>query len=294
MKVIEFARIATLCVAGLCALPLAANDADPLAQVDHLNVVYSASNADAVNGFYGTALGLRRKPDINMPSGGQMIRYLGGVSELKFIVSQTDLPTMSGEAGDARGIRLLALLLPLAEQDGILQRLAEGGYVVPQMTTRRTEQGVFRYSFGMSYDGDGNQVELVFLDDKAPQSAFAQAQFGLSVSDVAAMDEFLTQVLHYRPVVVEGRIHRYELGKSQIKFWQVPGDLPSWTGAPSQITGMSLVQSIVPDVLAVRKAVLARGGKIHTEPFALGELASIMFVEGPDGILFEFAGPLIK
>ena len=58
--------------------------------------------------------------------------------------------------------------------------------------------------------------------------------------------------------------------------------------------GMNLVQFIVPDVDAVRTTVLERGGKIHTEPFALGTLATIMFVEGPDGILFEFAGPLLE
>ena len=55
---------------------------------------------------------------------------------------------------------------------------------------------------------------------------------------------------------------------------------------------MSLVQFLVPDVASVRETIVARGGKIHTEPIALGKLATIMFVEGPDGILFEFAGPL--
>jgi predicted enzyme related to lactoylglutathione lyase len=58
--------------------------------------------------------------------------------------------------------------------------------------------------------------------------------------------------------------------------------------------GMNLIQFIVPDVDAVRAEVVARGGKIHTEPFPLGQIATIMFVEGPDGILFEFAGPLAQ
>ena len=65
-------------------------------------------------------------------------------------------------------------------------------------------------------------------------------------------------------------------------------------GGPFDKIGMNLVQFLVPDVDAVRKTVLERGGKIHTEPFALGKLATIMFVEGPDGILFEFAGPLLE
>ena len=45
---------------------------------------------------------------------------------------------------------------------------------------------------------------------------------------------------------------------------------------------------------AVRTTVLQRGGKIAREPFALGKLATIMFVEGPDGILFEFVGPMLE
>ena len=200
---------------------------------------------------------------------------------------------MSGGAGDARGIRLMALLLPLKKQEGILIRLEESRYESPVMTIRRTEAGKFRYAFGMIYDGDGNQVEIVFLDDTTPAEVFQQVQVGLSVSDHAPMDHFLTNVLMYKPVVTNDRIHRYEMGQSQIKFWEVPAELPSMTGGPFDKTGMNLVQAIVPDVEAVRTAVLARGGKIHTEPFPLGTLATIMFVEGPDGILFEFAGPLL-
>ena len=36
----------------------------------------------------------------------------------------------------------------------------------------------------------------------------------------------------------------------------------------------------------------SRGGKIHTEPYFVGDLAIIMIVEGPDGILVEFGAAL--
>lgn len=289
-------RLRKLCaiVLTLTASAALADGAPSATQVEHLNIVYSVTDADAVHEFYGDILGLPRIPDIQLPADRVMVRYLGGVSELKFIVTGDDLPQMDGGATTARGIRLLALLLPLKEQDGILERLAQKGFEVPELTVRKTDEGVFRYAFGMIYDPDGNQVEIVFLDNSVPEATFQQAQFGLSVSNLAAMDDFLTNVLGYRPVVTEGAIHRYEMGRTQLKFWEVSSDLPAWNGGPSDIRGMSLIQSIVPDVDAVRAAVVERGGKIHTEPFALGSLATIMFVEGPDGILFEFAGPLLN
>ncbi len=285
-------------VLGACLMVLGVGSAVPdegasPTQVDHLNIVFSATDADAVNEFYGEILGLKRVTDIPFPNDQYMIRYMAGVTEVKFIITGQDLPKMSGKAGDARGIRLLALLLPITEQAGILQRLGDSVYEVPNMTVRKTEAGAFRYSFGMVYDGDGNQVEIVFLAEDTPANYFQQAQIGLSVSNYAAMDQFLKDVLQYKPVVTEGDIHRYEMGKSQIKFWEVSKDLPAWNGSPMEKTGMNLVQAIVPDVDAARTAVVARGGKIHTEPFPLGSLATIMFVEGPDGILFEFAGPLL-
>jgi len=263
-------------------------------QVDHLNIVFSVSDAAAVHEFYGEILGLQRIPDIQFPDDQYMIRYLGGASELKFIVTGQDLPRMAGGAGNARGIRLLALLLPLSEQAGILERLADAGRVVPNVTVRENDAGEFRYAFAMVYDGDDNQVELVFLAQSTPEEVFQQAQIGLSVSNHAPMDDFLSNVLHYIPIVTEGRIHRYDMGSSQLKFWEVSADLPAWNARPTDKIGMNLIQAIVPDVAAVRSAVLARGGTIHTEPFALGTLATIMFVEGPDGILFEFAGPLLE
>jgi catechol 2,3-dioxygenase-like lactoylglutathione lyase family enzyme len=288
-------RLLKICasVLALTACAALADGAPAATQVEHLNIVYSVTDADAIHEFYGEILGLTRIPDIQLPADRLMIRYMGGVTELKFIVSGDDLPQMAGGATEARGIRLLALLLPLTEQEGILHRLAQKGHDLPDMTVRRTDDGVFRYAFGMIYDGDGNQVEIVFLDDSVPAATFQQAQFGLSVSDHEAMDDFLTNVLGYRPVVTEGAIHRYEMGRTQLKFWEVSGEVPAWNGGHSDKIGMSLIQSIVPDVDAVRAAVVERGGKIHTEPFALGSLATIMFVEGPDGILFEFAGPLL-
>jgi catechol 2,3-dioxygenase-like lactoylglutathione lyase family enzyme len=257
----------------------------------HINLVYSVSDADAVHRVYGEAIGLKRIPDIDFPGDPYMIRYLGGQSEIKFIVTGRDLPKHEGGTNKARGIRLLALLFPMSEQAPMQARFEAAGLEWPAFVGGSRDDYDFEY--GMIFDGDGNQVELVFLSEGAPESKFKQAQIGLAVSDMAAMDAFLTDVLGLTPEVTDQPIHRYGLGVSQIKFWNVDPDLPAWNGSPMQQIGMNLVQFIVFDVDAVREQVLARGGTIHTEPFPLGTLATIMFVEGPDGILFEFAGPLL-
>lgn len=281
-----------LCVA--CAAPgnVSADEASlPFGMTtSHLNLVLSVGDGDKVHEFYGEVLGLRRIPNIPLPGNMTMIRYMGGASEIKFIVTNQDLPADGGGAAKARGIRLLALFLPAAEKPGILERLESQGYEVPAFV------GGGRSEYGMTFDAEGNQVELVFYADGTSEDQFRKFQIGLTTSDAAGMAKFLGEVLGL-PKTGEfdapGGIHvdYYGVGNSQVKFWSAPKELPVWVGAPTERRGMNLVQFLVPDVDAVRTAVLERGGHIHTEPFALGKLATIMFVDGPDGILFEFAGP---
>ncbi len=263
-------------------------------RVNHLNLVFSASNADATEEFYGEVIGLKQIPDIPLPGNRRMIRFLGGDTELKFIVTDEDLPKRDGGTRAARGIRLAAILLPNAKRATIEEQLKKYGHDLPEYTEGKSAAG-YGYRYGMVYDHDGNQIELVFLDDSAPKEKFQQVQIGLSVADSDTMRAFMSDVIGLQEVDGQSneRIRRFGVGVSQIKFWEVDGDLPSHVGGPSDLIGMSLLQFLVPDVDAVRSAVLDRGGKIHTEPFALGKLATIMFVEGPDGILFEFAGPLL-
>lgn len=283
--------VALCCSVAQCYSVAKADDASPT-QVAHLNLVFVASNADEVHKFYGEVLGLKRIANIDLPGESVMIRYLGGESEIKFIVGGRKVPKYEGGTQTARGIRLLAVLLPAADQDDVLNRWKAAGHEPPKFTAGKSPAG-YSYRYGMVFDGDGNQVEIVFLGAGAPKEKFKQIQIGLNVSDLQAMDEFLADVLDLRPGVTEGAIHRYGMGVSQVKYWQGEAELPALAGNPMGKLGMNLVQFLVPDVDAVRTRVLAKGGKIHTEPFPLGKLATIMFVEGPDGIIFEFAGPLL-
>lgn len=285
--------LCSLLLAGMaCGAAFAGESEPPFRMPDgHLNLVYSVTDPGAVHKVYGEAIGLERIPDVDFPGGAYMIRYLGGESEIKFIVTGLDLPKHEGGMGNARGIRLLALMFPMAEQAAMQARFEAAGIEWPAFV--KGSRPEYDYEYGMIHDGDGNQVELVFLGAGAPEDKFKQAQIGLAVSDMAAMDTFLKDVLGLTPQATEQPIHRYGLGVSQVKFWRVKPESPAWVGPPTQKIGMNLVQFIVWNVDEVREQILARGGKIHTEPFPLGQLATIMFVEGPDGILFEFAGPLL-
>ncbi|MCX2980449.1 hypothetical protein EYC98_06125 [Halieaceae bacterium IMCC14734] len=259
---------------------------------DHLNLVYSVSDIGATERFYGEILGLERIQDVDLPGDLYMLRYLGGESELKFIAGGQERPRMDGGMRNARGIRLLALLLPAEERAGIVERMQAAGITVPEFTDGT--MGAVSFSSGITQDYDGNQVEIVFLSANVPKLAFDQVQIGLGVSDMAAMGEFLQQVLAFEPVETEGAMHRYEMGKTQIKLWQVPDSKPAWVGRPHEMLGIAMVQFVVSDVHAARDIIVERGGKIHTEPYVLGDMATIMFAEGPDGILFEFGAVLVK
>lgn len=294
-SILKCLTVAIVLASGINANAQNGDEQLPLGMaVDHLNLVLSASNPDDVHRFYGEILGLKRIPDLNFPGDDYMIRYMGGATEIKFIITGDDLPKHDGGTQKARGIRLMALLLPESERESMFERLQKAGIRKPAFRSGESTNPPYAYEYGMLYDFDGNQVEIVFMDERTPAHKFDQLQIGLTVSQMESMDVFLTNIIGLRPENVMGEIHRYKVGKSLIKFWKADGDIPAWVGGPFDMMGMCLVQFIVRDVDAVREAVIARGGKIHTEPFALGQMATIMFVEGPDGILFEFAGPLAQ
>ena len=113
------------------------------------------------------------------------------------------------------------------------------------------------------------------------------------------MNSFLRDTLRLKeldPVELSGGMmkYSYRLGTTTVKFWSTGKDLPAVATSPFEGIGFNLVQFLVADVEAVHALMKERGATIAAEPFPLGKLATIMFVEGPDGILFEFAGPQIK
>lgn len=258
----------------------------------HLNVVLSISDPDKAIEFYGEVLGLRRLFDLPLPGDPNMLRFMGGDTEVKLIHMGQPLPKAGAELNSARGIRALVFFLPDSERESILRRIGEKGYPVPEIVEGEGNRR------GFTADADGNHVELVFLDDATAPERFKEFQLALTVSDADEMTVFLRDIIGMKEeaseLAPEGPSQQvFSLGTTSLKYRAVDPELPALVGGPFERIGMCLVQFLVPDVEAVRTSVLERGGKIHTEPFALGRMATIMFVDGPDGILFEFAGPLL-
>lgn len=254
---------------------------------DHLNLVFSASDGPATEKFYGDIIGLRRIPNVDLPGGRYMLRYHGGATELKFIVTNQDSARVDSNLTAARGIRSLALVLPESRRQSVFSRLAVYGVPAPTALSENSENT--RYAL---QDFEGNHIELAFITDEPTDPDLVRMEFGLGVSDLAASGQFLQKMLGMSPIQRDAEPHQYILGQSRINLWHVPASQPAIVGMPNEMMGMSLLQLVIGDVLAARALILARGGAIHTEPYNVGDLAIVMFIEGPDGILIEFGAAL--
>ena len=254
---------------------------------DHLNLVFSVADGPATETFYGDIIGLRRIPNVELPGGRYMVRYHGGATELKFIVGAEARAPLLSDPASARGIRALHLQLPESRRQSVFSRLSKYGVGEPK--TLETPRQSIRYRL---LDLEGNQVELMFVVDKPTDHDLVRMQFDLGVSNLVESGLFLEQVLGMSESLTQDAPNQYVLGQSAINLWEVPSERPALVGRPHEMRGMSLLQFVVHDIPRAKEMILARGGAIHTEPYDVGNLAVVMFIEGPDGILIEFGAAL--
>jgi len=293
MKHLRIAMMALLGAAVFAPSSAHAGENDiPLPMVyQHLNIVYSVSDADKANEFYGDILKLNRIRDLNFPGETYMIRYMAGTTEVKLIVTGEDLPSHPGGIDTALGIRWVTFNMPAGKKDAIVAGLKKHGYPLLKSNDPRGDAIATR-------DGDGNHVEIIFHEGIPSDALKKQFEIGLTVSDLDAYRAFIKQVLGYRenePLTLkDGEIeYSFQAGDTRLKLRSFDKELTTVSAPPFEEFGLNLVQHIVSDVPAVRELFIQRGGHIHTEPFQLGKLATIMFIDSPDGILYEFAGPPI-
>ena len=157
---------------------------------DHLNLVFSASDGPSIERFYGDIIGLRRIPNVPLPGGRYMLRYHGGATELKFIVTDQDSTRAASGLTAARGIRSLTFVLPESRRQSVFSRLAVYGLPVPKALPSNTE--TTRYAL---QDFEGNHIELAFITDEPTDPDVVRMEFGFGVSDLAASGQFLQEML---------------------------------------------------------------------------------------------------
>ena len=259
---------------------------------DHLNLVISASDEAKTINFYGQVLGLKRISDIELPEKRKMIRYIAGESELKFIIRNKDSSLKESNFNNEIGIQQLTLFIPIDRKKEIIDKILKNNIKLPKFINSKI--GSIDISKTLINDFDGNKIELVFLTDELDNYNFNTSGFQLNVTNAKITGSFLRNILGFKYIKNEENQDIFKIGKTLVNLNEVKGSSKKRVGLPGEIEGYSLVQFVVNDVIASRNQILMNGGKIHTEPYKIGDLAIIMFIESPDGILFEFGAALVK
>ena len=257
---------------------------------DHLNLVYSSSNKDYVKKFYGDLLGLKRISDIQLPENRLMIRYIGGESELKFIINKENKNLINNKPGHFLGISKLSLYFPIKNKEKLVKKLNKN-----QIQIKNYKESLFKGSNIIKFeilDFEKNIIEIIFMDKELDDYKFNHSRIGVNVSDFIEADRYFQKILGFKAIENEQGLFDYKMGKTIIGINVLDDNRKKYVGMPNEILGMSLIQFVVKDIPFSKEKILKRGGKIFIEPYNIGNLAIIMFTQGPDGILFEFGAAL--
>ena len=257
---------------------------------DHLNLVYSSSNKDYVEKFYGDLLGLKRISNIQLPENRLMIRYIGGESELKFIVNEGNKTLIDNKPDHFLGISKLSLYFPMKDKEKLIKKLNKD-----QIRIKNYKESLFKGSNIIKFeilDFEKNVIEIIFMDKELDDYKFNYSRIVVNVSNFSEAENYFQKILGFKAIKNEQNLFDYKMGKTIIGINVLDNTRKKYVGMPNEILGMSLIQFVVKDIPFSREKILKRGGKIFIEPYNIGDLAIIMFTQGPDGILFEFGAAL--
>ena len=257
---------------------------------DHLNLVYSSSNKDYVEKFYGDLLGLKRISNIQLPENRLMIRYIGGESELKFIVNEGNKTLIDNKPDHFLGISKLSLYFPMKDKEKLIKKLNKD-----QIRIKNYKESLFKGSNIIKFeilDFEKNVIEIIFMDKELDDYKFNYSKIVVNVSNFSEAENYFKKILGFKAIKNEQNLFDYKMGKTIIGINVLDNTRKKYVGMPNEILGMSLIQFVVKDIPFSREKILKRGGKIFIEPYNIGDLAIIMFTQGPDGILFEFGAAL--
>ena len=257
---------------------------------NHLNLVYSSSSKDYVEKFYGDILGLKRISDIQLPGNRLMVRYIGGESELKFIVNEENKNLIQNKPNQFLGISKLSLFFSIKDKEKLIEKLRNS-----KVEIKNFNESFFKGSYISKLeilDFEKNLIEIIFIDKESDNYKFNYSKIFINVSNSKEAESYFQNILGFKPIKNEKGSFEYKMGKTIIGINELKNPKKKYVGMPHEILGMSLIQFVVKDIPFSRNKILKRGGKIFIEPYNIGNLAVIMFTQGPDGILFEFGAAL--
>ena len=257
---------------------------------NHLNLVYSSSSKDYVEKFYGDILGLKRISDIQLPGNRLMVRYIGGESELKFIVNEENKNLIQNKPNQFLGISKLSLFFSIKDKEKLIEKLKNS-----KVEIKNFNESFFKGSYISKLeilDFEKNLIEIIFIDKESDNYKFNYSKIFINVSNSKEAESYFQNILGFKPIKNEKGSFDYKMGKTIIGINELKNPKKKYVGMPHEILGMSLIQFVVKDIPFSRNKILKRGGKIFIEPYNIGNLAVIMFTQGPDGILFEFGAAL--
>ena len=256
---------------------------------DHLNLVFSSYSKNFVENFYGNILNLKRISDVKLPENRLMIRYIAGESELKFIVDKKNESFIKDKPKQFNGITKLTLYFPIESKDKILNELEENKLEIISYK-ENIINNVKTVEINL-FDFEKNAVELVFIKEEFKHYRYNYLKINVNVSDLTEADNYFSKILGLEKIKLQNK-NIYKMGKTIIGVNKNMNSKNNYVGMPNEIIGMSLIQFVVKDIPFSRNEILKRGGEIYIEPFKIGDLAIIMFTQGPNGILFEFGAAI--
>ena len=256
---------------------------------DHLNLVFSSYSKNFVENFYGNILNLKRISDVKLPENRLMIRYIAGESELKFIVDKKNISLINDKPKKFNGIAKLTLYFPIESKDKILSKFKEN-----QLEIISYKENIINNKKSVEinlFDFEKNAIELVFIKEEFKYYKYNYSKISVNVSDLNNADNYFNKILGLEKIKLQNE-NIYKMGKTLIGVNKNMNLKNNYVGMPNEIIGMSLIQFVVKDIPFSRDEILKRGGEIYIEPFKIGDLAIIMFTQGPNGILFEFGAAI--
>ncbi len=257
-----------------------------------VNLVLSVGDVEKSKEFYGEILQVKPMANLNLPGGFTMTRYQVGTTEIKFLHNPLLKKTETGTLEAANGIRRLSLYFP--DRRALVERFKAHDREAPEFETEPGRRGWPR---AIVSDPDGNQIELIVPPEGTSQDVFDNIELRLTVSDLEQSRKFYRDFIGFEEVQPRqptqpggGRLHAYRHGNTTITLGSFGDSLPTHSGRWEQARGIRYIQYIVKDLDAVNAFAKSSGQTIAQEIFPLGNLARIMFIADPDGIINEFVG----